>query len=46
MLLRVIDEGKKRDIHIDEGEMFLLPGSLAHIPPVRFRDATISDDAF
>ncbi|KIY72556.1 3-hydroxyanthranilic acid dioxygenase [Cylindrobasidium torrendii FP15055 ss-10] len=37
MLLRVVDDGVFRDIHIKEGEMFMLPGNVPH-NPVRFAD--------
>ncbi|KAA1477917.1 3-hydroxyanthranilic acid dioxygenase [Dentipellis sp. KUC8613] len=37
MLLSVVDGDEFRDIHIGEGEMFMLPGNTPH-NPVRFAD--------
>jgi 3-hydroxyanthranilate 3,4-dioxygenase len=37
MLLKVVDNDQFRDVHINEGEIFLLPPNIPH-NPVRFAD--------
>src|ERR1700751_5093603 len=32
IVLKIIDEGKPRDIHINEGSIFMLPGKTPHSP--------------
>ncbi|KAI9313097.1 3-hydroxyanthranilic acid dioxygenase [Dichotomocladium elegans] len=37
LLIKVVDNGEFKDIHVNEGEMFLLPGNMPH-NPVRFEN--------
>ncbi|KAJ3162807.1 3-hydroxyanthranilic acid dioxygenase [Geranomyces michiganensis] len=37
MLLKVVDDGEFKEVHIGEGDMFMLPGGVPH-NPVRFAD--------
>ena len=37
MLLKIIKDGKPKDIHIKQGEIFLLPANIPHSPQ-RFKD--------
>ena len=37
MLLKTVQDGQFKDVYIDEGELFLLPGNVPH-NPVRFED--------
>ncbi|KAH8646770.1 3-hydroxyanthranilic acid dioxygenase [Xylariales sp. PMI_506] len=39
MLLRIVEHGAFRDVHIKEGEMFMLPGNVPH-NPIRFANTT------
>jgi 3-hydroxyanthranilate 3,4-dioxygenase len=38
MLLKIIQDGEPKDIHIKEGEIFLLPANIPHSPQ-RFKDS-------
>lgn len=39
MLLRIVENNAFRDVHIGEGEMFMLPGNVPH-SPIRYANTT------